>query len=233
MVCVDEKPRHTTPVPVALRPRRPRPVTPRAVGQRSRAATGPGPGASPDPASTDLPAVVAAAVDGRSWAWEELLRRFGGMVVAVARSCRLNEADVGDVHQVTWLRLVEHIDRVEQPERVGAWLATTARRESLRLVRVRGRVSIDHDALLQRCDPAAEPLDTGPLAAERADAVQRAFAQLPPHCRRLLGILAGSDAPSYKEISKALAMPIGSIGPTRGRCLERLRRILEEQGAEV
>jgi RNA polymerase sigma factor (sigma-70 family) len=199
-----------------------------------------GPGAAPPdgdrPAAGDdgeLPALVAAAVAGEAGAWDGLMRRFSGMVTAVARSCRLNDADVGDVHQLTWLRLVEHIDRIEQPERVGAWLATTARRESLRVVRAKARVSFDYDGLLQRADPEAAPLDAGPLAEERSEAVQRAFAKLPPHCRRLLGVLAGNDPPSYKEISKALSMPIGSIGPTRGRCLEHLRRIMQEQGADV
>lgn len=181
----------------------------------------------------DLTEVTAAAVAGDARAWDELVRRFGGMVLAVARSCRLGEADANDVFQVTWLRLVEHIDRVEQPERIGAWLATTARRESLRIMRAGSRCTPDHEGLLRVADPDAVPLDAGPLADERADAVQRAFAELPSHCQRLLGILAGSDPPSYKEISTALSMPIGSIGPTRGRCLEHLRRIMEAQGSEV
>lgn len=180
-----------------------------------------------------LQGVVAAAAEGDTLAWEDLVERFSGMVMAVARNFRLNDADVADVHQVTWVRLVENIDRLEQPERVGAWLATTARRESLRIVRAKSRVSFDHDGLMQRPDPYAAALDAGPLAEERSDAVQRAFALLPPHCQRLLGILAGTDPPSYKEISKALSMPIGSIGPTRGRCLEHLRRIMQEQGADI
>lgn len=181
----------------------------------------------------ELTSVVAAAVAGDTRAWEELVRRFGGLVTAVARSCRLGDADVNDVFQVTWLRLVEHIDRVEQPERVGAWLATTARRESLRVMRASARVTPDHDGLLRFSDPGSVAPDAGPLAEERAAAVQSAFAELPPHCQTLLGILAGSDPPSYKEISRVLSMPIGSIGPTRGRCLEHLRRIMRDQGADV
>jgi len=176
---------------------------------------------------------MAAAVDGDSLAWDALVRRFGGMIMAIARSCRLNDADVAEVHQLTWLRLVENIGRIEQPERVGAWLATTARRESLRIVRAKGRISFDHDGLMERPDANVKPADAGPLADERSDAVRRAFAQLPPHCRRMLSILGGDSPPSYKEISKRLSMPIGSIGPTRGRCLEHLRRILEEQGADI
>lgn len=180
----------------------------------------------------DLPEVVAAAAAGDSAAWRVLTDRFGGMIMAIARSCRLNEADVAEIHQVTWLRLVENISRIEQPERIGGWLATTARRESLRIVRSKSRVSLDHDMLLRLPDAESKPLDTKMLANESAELVRRAFAQLPSHCQRLLGILAGDDAPPYKEISKAISMPIGSIGPTRGRCLEHLRHIMEELGDE-
>ena len=76
----------------------------------------------------DLVQVVAQARAGTSAAWEALVERFGGLVAAVARRCRLSDADVAEVGQTTWLRLVENIDRIEQPERIGAWLATTSRR---------------------------------------------------------------------------------------------------------
>jgi RNA polymerase sigma factor (sigma-70 family) len=183
---------------------------------------------------TDLVGIVGAAAAGDSMAWSALTQQFSGMVMAIARSFRLSDSDVGEVHQVAWLRLVENIDRIEQPERVGAWLATTARRESLRIVRNRGRLTFDTDGLVQRPDTDAPAPDAGPISDERSEAVRRAFAQLPPHCQRLLSIiLASDDPPSYKEVSRVLSMPIGSIGPTRGRCLEHLRRILEDAGADV
>ncbi len=207
------------------------PRAPRAASRRREAP----PKADPDGTyeDGDLAEVMARAVDGDPQAWRSLTERFGGMIMAIARSCRLDDADVAEVHQMTWLRLVENIDRIEQRTRVGAWLATTARRESLRIIRARGRVLFDHDGLLDRPDANAVPLDAGPLADERSEAMRAAFALLPPHCRRLMGILASDDPPSYKEISKRLSMPIGSIGPTRGRCLEHLRRILDEIGADV
>ena len=193
----------------------------------------PGTGSRKASAEADLSEIVAAAADGDQMAWSVLVRRYGSMVMAIARGCRLNEADVAEVHQVTWLRLVENIRRIEQPERIGAWLATTAKRESLRLVRAKGRVTYDHDALQLRADADAPSPDAGPIAAERVEALRQAFALLPPHCRRLLGTLAADDLASYKDISAALCMPIGSIGPTRGRCLDRLRRVLEDLGAEL
>jgi RNA polymerase sigma factor (sigma-70 family) len=155
------------------------------------------------------------------------------MIMGIARGCRLNDADVGEVHQTTWLRLVESIGRIEHPERVGSWLATTARRESLRLLRKRSRIAFDRDALASLADETLPASDAGPLAEERASVVREAYAQLSPRCQRLLGLLSGDDPPSYKEISEMLDMPIGSIGPTRGRCLERLARIIEEMGVPV
>ena len=186
-----------------------------------------------DADQVQLREIVAAAAAGDTMAWAVLVRRYGKMVMAIARRCRLAEADVAEVHQVTWLRMVENIDRIEQPERIGAWLATTAKRESLRLARAKSRVTFDNGTLARRPDPATPAPDAGPIGDERAAAVRRAFALLPPHCQRLLSILTKDDLPSYKEISQVLAMPIGSIGPTRGRCLERLRRIMEDLGTEV
>jgi RNA polymerase sigma factor (sigma-70 family) len=180
---------------------------------------------------SDLHRAVLGAAAGEAGAWTDLVERFGTMVMAVARSCRLNEADVAEVHQVVWLRLLEHIDRIEQPERIGAWLATTAKRESLRVVRAKSRLTFDHESLLQRPDTVSKPVDTGPIDEEDSRAVREAFALLPAHCQRLLSLLAGDEPMSYKEISAALSMPIGSIGPTRGRCLEHLRRIMASLGA--
>jgi RNA polymerase sigma factor (sigma-70 family) len=175
-----------------------------------------------------LPDLVRRAAAGEAGPWEELTHRFGGMIVAIARSCRLADADVWEVHQTTWLRLVENIGRIEQPERIGAWLATTAKRESLRLARSRDRLSFDDHALALLPDETLPPADAGPLAAEQAMLVRRAFAELPLRCQRLLQHLSQDDVPSYAETSKALSMPIGSIGPTRGRCLEHLCRIIAE-----
>jgi RNA polymerase sigma factor (sigma-70 family) len=189
-----------------------------------------GPGLRSD---SPLSEVMQAATSGDPRAWEELTSRFSSMIMGIARSCRLCDADVGEVHQTTWLRLVENIGRIEHPERVGSWLATTAKRESLRLLRKRSRISFDRDALSNLADEKAPTLDAGPLADERAIVVREAFTQLPPRCQRLLGLLSGDDPPSYKEISRLLQIPIGSIGPTRGRCLERLGRIIEELGIMV
>jgi RNA polymerase sigma factor (sigma-70 family) len=175
----------------------------------------------------DLVFVVAEARAGSGEAWETLVERFGGMVAAIARRCRLREADVAEVCQTTWLRLVENLDRIEQPERLGGWLATTSRRESLRIA-TRGVMVSASDEMNLLADEQLEPPDAALLRDEQATAVRMAAERLPPRCQRLLGLLMGGDDLPYKEIAEQLNMPIGSLGPTRGRCLEHLRRILEE-----
>ena len=175
----------------------------------------------------DLIQVVAQARAGASAAWEALIERFGGLVAAVARRCRLCDADVAEVSQTTWLRLVENIDRIEQPERLGAWLATTSRRESLRIATRQGPVPAT-DAMYLIADDKADPLDAGLLREEQVRAIRIVAGLLAPRCQRLLGLLMGDDDLPYKEIGELLDMPIGSIGPTRGRCLEHLRQLLAE-----
>ncbi len=175
----------------------------------------------------DLVQVVAQARGGSGDAWEILVERFGGLVAAIARRCRLSDADVAEVCQTTWLRLVENLDRIEQPERLGAWLSTTSRRESLRIA-TRGVVFSGSEAVDLLADEDAEPLDAALLREEQVTAIRMAADRLPPRCQRLLGLLMGDDDLPYKEIAEQLNMPIGSIGPTRGRCLEHLRHILDE-----
>jgi RNA polymerase sigma factor (sigma-70 family) len=175
----------------------------------------------------DLVRVVVQARAGTSAAWETLIERFGGLVTAVARRCRLSDADVAEVGQTTWLRLVENIDRIEQPERIGAWLATTSRRESLRIATRQAPLPAT-DAMDLIADDKADPLDADLLREEQVRAMRIAGERLPLRCQRLLGLLMGDDNLPYKEIGELLNMPIGSIGPTRGRCLEHLRQLLAD-----
>jgi RNA polymerase sigma factor (sigma-70 family) len=146
----------------------------------------------------------------------------------VTRDFRLAESDRADVSQTTWLRLFEHIDRLDDPGRVGAWLATTARRECLRLTALRKRVVLAHEGDAFEAREAHQPaVDEDLLAAERADDVRMAIEQLPPHWQRLIHLLMADPPLSYAEISERLRLPIGSIGPTRGRCLAKLRILLD------
>jgi len=166
-------------------------------------------------------ALVRSAAAGDRPAWDALVEQFAGLVWAVTRSHRLSDADAADVSQTTWLRLVERLDSLREPERVGAWLATTARRECLRTLGGRQReVVADLDSL-----PGDEAgSGDGLLERERAAAMRGAFTRLGERCQRLLRVLMADPAPSYDDVAAALEMPVGSIGPTRARCLDRLRR---------
>ncbi|MDP8942520.1 MAG: sigma-70 family RNA polymerase sigma factor [Actinomycetota bacterium] len=167
--------------------------------------------------------LVRAARQRDHAAWEELVARFGGLVRAVARGHRLTGADVAEVTQTTWLRAVENLHRLEHPERLGGWLATVARRESLRVLRERNREVPTEDEMLAR-QPDPSLVDAELLAAEREAALWRAVGALPPRQQALVETLLQDSVADYGQIGAKLSMPIGSIGPTRGRAFERLRR---------
>jgi RNA polymerase sigma factor (sigma-70 family) len=169
-----------------------------------------------------LDQLVRAAAAGDQSAWNELVERFERLVWATTRAYRLSRSDAADVAQTVWLRLVENLDRIRDPERLGAWLATTARRESLRYIRLHGREQLSDDADVFEA-PSDDPLEVALLTEERDTALWTAFAKLSERCQTLLRLLVSEDEPSYETIGAALDMPIGAIGPTRMRCLDRLR----------
>ncbi len=179
----------------------------------------------------DVARITRRAAAGDQQAWSELIDRYSRMLWAIAGQHRLSGADAADVFQTTWLRLVEHIGRIADPERVGAWLATTARRECLRVIGVACRQVAVGDEFPELAALACEP-DNELLRAERDDELRRALSLLRGRDRELLLALVSDDAPSYAEISATLGMPIGSIGPTRARCLDRLRREYARLGAD-
>ena len=171
--------------------------------------------------------LVEAAAAGESQAWRELIDRYAVLIRSVCRAHRLGDADTDDVAQLTWLRAVEHIGRLHDPDRFGAWVGTTARRECLRVLQGHKRVVPTADEVRNPLFAAHVDEDEIALAAERRAAVRQALTTLPSRQRTLLRLLHADDAPSYEAIGSALDMPIGSIGPTRGRALERLRRELQ------
>lgn len=185
----------------------------------------------------DTPLLVHAAAAGEASAWEALVRRFSGLVWSVARAHGLPQVDAEDVFQVTWLRLAQHIGRIKEPDRLAGWLAATARNEALRISRLASRVTPTADL-----EPLLPPITTetpehAALHAEsRADAQRRsrhlwhAFEELSARCRELLRTMMATPPLSYAEIASLFDMPIGSIGPTRARCLGRLRELMHQRG---
>ena len=175
--------------------------------------------------------LVVAAAAGDRRAWERLVDAYVGLIWAITRSYRLSDGDAHDVTQTTWLRLVEHIDRLSDPARVGAWLATTARRECLRVLRQSKRQVLLGDwEEFDSLELEGDDVDAGMLRAEQGEAVRAALETLSPRCQALMRLLMLDPPPSYEEVSAALGIPIGSIGPTRGRCLRKMRAIVDGPG---
>jgi RNA polymerase sigma factor (sigma-70 family) len=172
--------------------------------------------------------VVAAAAAGDMRAWNRLVDQYARLIWSITAEFRLGESDAADVVQTTWLRLLEHINDIVQPAKVGSWLAVTARRECLRIVAARKRVVLGREVEdLVAATPHDRDIDEGLLAAERARDVRRALSRLPRQSQRLLEMLMADPPISYAQISDELGLPVGSIGPTRGRCLARLRLLLQ------
>lgn len=179
--------------------------------------------------NNDVATSVARAAAGDRTGWDALVGEFGGLIRAIARAHGLREAHAADVAQATWLKLLEHLDDVREPSRVGAWLATTARRECLRVLRDGTR----HRPLEVEAVEGKSPDVPGEelLLAERDRGLWHAFTRLRPSDQALLDMVVVADPrPSYEEVSAALDVPVGSIGPTRARALERLRQQLEHDG---
>ena len=167
---------------------------------------------------------VDAARAGDKDAWNALVDRFLPLVTSVIAKYRLQASDAADVNQTVWLRLVEHLDDLREPRALPGWLATTARNESLQVIRHRGRVTPADPqwAPWERPDRRPE-LDNDLIREERAIALREAMLELAPQGRELLRLLMVDPPMSYDQISVLLGIPKGSIGPTRARILDKLR----------
>jgi RNA polymerase sigma factor (sigma-70 family) len=179
----------------------------------------------------DLDELVKKCINRDGRAWARLVDRFQSLVYSIPRRYGLNDEDVADVFQTTFQALLRNLDRIEAAATLPKWLAVTAARESLRIKRISSRsisadsIGMDLESVLTSEESSAEEAS---VLAERADIVRRQTQSLPERCRDLLTMLYLSDDPPYQEIAEKLGMPIGAIGPTRARCLEKLRRKLEE-----
>jgi len=166
---------------------------------------------------------VAAAVSGNRAAWNRLVERFSPLVTSVIRRFRLTESDADDVRQNTWLRLVEHLEGIREPRALPGWITTTTRNEALRTLSARRRVETVDPQIDNRLDTINnEDVATNLLLAERRQAVLAGLAELRSEHRKLL-LLVSDPEISYRQISRRLGMPTGSIGPTRARCLQKLK----------
>ena len=170
-------------------------------------------------------ALVTRAAGGDPAAWNEIVERYAPLVWSICARFQLSNHDREDVAQNVWLLLVEQLGKLREPAALPGWIATTTHRECLRVVtaaRKSERLGTGLDDALQFVDNTI--IDEEILMAERNAALRAAFAELTPRCQRLLAMLTSDPPCSYAEISATLQIPVGSIGPQRARCLERLRR---------
>jgi RNA polymerase sigma factor (sigma-70 family) len=174
--------------------------------------------------ASEVGRLVRASASGNEAAWNELVRRYSPIVMAVTRKYQLAAADAQDVSQTVWLRLVENLANLREPEALPGWLATTAQRECSRHVQ-RGRrvlpVDPHTDSAIQQCTTV--DLDADILRAELRQALRDGLGELSARDQWLLRLRAADPPKSYDEISRLLGMPIGSVGPTLRRSLARLR----------
>ena len=175
-----------------------------------------------DPVVTDL---VTRARNGDKQAWDALVERYAPLIWSICRRHRLADVDADDVAQGVWLRLVDQLDKVRDPAALPGWLVTTTRRECVRVLRAvcgphAAGYALDAETI---SDDKAQMAEQQVLMAERHAALREALAHLPPCDQQLIALLIQDPPVPYAEISARLGIPVGSIGPTRGRCLDRLR----------
>jgi RNA polymerase sigma factor (sigma-70 family) len=176
----------------------------------------------------ELPVVVdliTRARDGDRQAWDALVDRHAPLIWATCQRYRLDRADAEHVGQSVWLRLLEQLENIRDPAALAGWLAATAQRECIRVLRTRrphpaGYVPGASEVPDDQSAAAEQEL----LAAERDAALREALARLPAYCQLLIALLCADPSVPYAEISTRLGIAVGSIGPDRGRCLEKLRR---------
>ena len=182
--------------------------------------------APPQPGTTGE--LLHAAADGDQLAWRELVHRYEPTVTGTILALGMQHADARDAAQRTWLQMFENRSRIREPEALGGWLRTTARHECVRIVRERWRIEPLDDTDGARFPDAAVDVEQTVVDADTVRRLRRLMTVLPPRAELLVTELFRDEPPGYTELARRTGIPIGSIGPTRGRALVLLRRLFEE-----
>lgn len=182
--------------------------------------------------TSNIADLLSRITDGDPKAWEEILHRYSTVVSAAVRSFRLQEADALDAIQTTWLHLAQNIHRIQYPNRLGGWLATTARRECLRILRQGRRVPTLPMTIQETlADPSAGP-EQSVIDADTIRWLWKYVDELPPRRRAILQALFTDNHPPYTEVAVITGTSLGGIGPTRTRALQQLRQRLDQHNSQ-
>ena len=177
---------------------------------------------------TTVTALLRSASRGDQQAWADLIGRYTGIVTGVVAGFRLQESDAADAVQNTWMRLITYSATIREPEKLGGWLATTARREALAVIR-RSRTEIATASAGEGLAATTESPEDAAVTAETQAAVRAATCELSGRRRLLVDVLFYQPPQSYEEVARRTGMPVGSIGPTRRRTLEELHHLLRDR----
>ncbi|MGA5817708.1 RNA polymerase sigma factor [Kitasatospora sp. NPDC094028] len=174
--------------------------------------------------------LVDDCIAGNQDSWSRIVERYTPLIWAIARGHRLSTADCEDVSQTTWMRVIQHLGKLRDPEKLSQWIAVSARRESLKHIEKSGRTSpVGDSPVFDQSEPTENHPEEIALAKERDNEVLLAYCALSPKCQALLGLLVTDPPMSYDEISATLGMPRGSLGPIRSRCLAHLAKLLQRE----
>ncbi len=178
------------------------------------------------------PELVAMCLQGDAEAWEALITRYRRLIFSVPVRFGFPAADASDVFQQVCLKLIEHLHEVKDETKISAWLITTTTRQCLHLKSQRYRETATDEEFEEPLDPA-DTMEELRIATEEQQTVREAVEQLPSRCRNLIEMLYfDTRALSYEDVARSMKMPVASIGPTRARCLDKLRMILRRRGVK-
>ena len=174
--------------------------------------------------------LARAAKDGSPGALDEFIAELTPVMWHVARAAGLSESDAEDVVQTAWLRLLAHMDTIHTPAALKSWLITTTKREAWRVRAADRRLRLSVEEWLTTIPDPGTGAEEHVIIKDEQRELLAAFVALPPRCQELLRMVAFEQRPDYSLVAANLGVPRGSIGPTRGRCLEKLRAALRSEG---
>jgi len=176
------------------------------------------------------PELIAHCLKGDSLAWETLILRYRRLIFSIPVRFNFSAADCSDVFQAVCLRLIEHLGELKDSTKVSSWLITTTTRQCIHVRAQKHRESIADIEFDEPEDPG-HSVETIRIQSQEQQSVREAVTQLSERCRHLLDLLYfDTKNPSYEAIAQTMKMPVASIGPTRARCLEKLRTVLRREG---